>query len=105
MKPSHKKLYPTCSVGVLRLVRGGEAAITNSGARKASGQTKLWAQPHQEEADLCVSGAAGYTVSLTRANTSEHRSWQLSCGSLVRIQSGSPFPQTKLQAFAALHAG
>jgi hypothetical protein len=23
MKPSHKKLYPTCSIGVLRLIRGG----------------------------------------------------------------------------------
>ena len=83
MKPSHKKLYPTCSVGVLRLVRGGEADTTNSGARKASSQTKFRAQQHQAEADLCVSAAAGYTVSSIRANTSEYRLWQLSCGSLV----------------------
>src|SRR5262245_3724136 len=48
VKPSHKELYPTYSVGVLRLVRrGGRPTTTNSGARKASSQTTVRAQQHQ----------------------------------------------------------
>ena len=74
MKPSHKELYPTCSVASSASSEAEDADNHKFGGAEGFQPNYCPGSAAPDYTDLCVGGAAGYTVSLTRANTNEHRS-------------------------------